>query len=139
MPGRCAIWLDHSKALIVRFTPEGEADVEEIESGIEKMHKTTGGAGGRAPYHHGYVSKSSEEERRHHQLSKFYDRITGKVGMCTKVVILGSGLAKQELNKAIESLPGQRKPKLEVHPAEKMTEKQLVALVRKEFGVSPPL
>jgi len=139
MPGRCAIWLDHSKALIVRFTPEGDANVEEIRSGIKGMHKTTGGAGTRAPNYHGYVSKSSEEERRHHQLTKFYDRITSKVGMCTKVMILGSGLAKQELSKAMENLPGQRKPRLEVHPAKKMTEKQLVALVRKEFGVSRPL
>jgi hypothetical protein len=138
MPGRCAVWLDHSKASIVRFAADGEPAIETIESGIEGVHKTTGGARAKAPYLHGAVSKSSEEERRHHQLARFYDGIIDRVKECRRILILGPGLAKQELNKRIEALPGQTKPRLDIQAAEKMTERQLIALVRKELGVEPP-
>jgi hypothetical protein len=133
------VWLDHSKASIVRFTPDGESGIETIESGIEGVHKTTGGARARTPYLHGAVSKSSEEEKRHHQLARFYDRVIDRIKESPRILILGPGLAKQELSKRIEALPGQTKPKLDVRAAEKMTERQLVARVRKELGVEPPL
>jgi hypothetical protein len=139
MPGRCAVWLDHSRASIVRFTAEGEAAIETIESGIEAVHKTTGGARAKAPYLHGAVSKSSEKEKRHHQLARFYDRVIDGIKDSRRILLLGPGLAKQELNKRIEALPGQTKPRLDIQAAEKMTERQLIALVRKEFGVEPPL
>jgi stalled ribosome rescue protein Dom34 len=139
MPGRCAVWLDHSKASIVTFTSDGEATIETIESGIEGVHKTTGGARAKAPYLHGAVSKSSEEERRHHQLVRFYDHIIDKIIESRRILIMGPGLAKQELYKRIEALPGQTKPKLELHAAEKMTKRQLIARVRKELGIEQPL
>lgn len=139
MPGRCAVWLDHSKASIVKFTPEGEAGIETMESGIEGVHKATGGARAKAPYLHGAVSKSSEEEKRHHQLARFYDRIIDRIKESRRILILGPGLAKQELNKRMAALPGQTKPKLDIQAAERMTERQLVARVRKELGVEPPL
>lgn len=139
MTGRCAVWLDHSRASIVTFTSDGEAAVETIKSGIEGLHKTTGGARAKAPYLHGAVSKSTEEEKRHHQLARFYDSIIDKIIASRRILIIGPGLAKQELHKRIEALPGQTKPKLEVQTADKMTERQLIARVRKGFGIEPPL
>ncbi len=139
MPKRCAVWIDHSNAFIVKFANGGEPEVEKLESGIGAIHKSTGGARAKEPYRHGSARRHSEEERRNHQLTKFYGQIVSRIKDAPKVLLLGPGLAKQELGKAIQDLPGAHKPGYEIHPAEKMSDRQLVALVRKELNVPAPL
>jgi len=138
MPKRCAVWLDHSKAWIVTFTPDGDAHLEKLESGVTVSRKTTGGARSRTPYLHGTATRKTADEKRMHQLSRFYDIIIGKVRDRSRVLVMGPGLARQELAKAIDDLPGQPKPKVLVHSAEKMTERQFVALARKELEIQTP-
>ena len=62
MPKRCAIWLDHSKAWIVTFTPGGDPKVEMLESGITAIRKTTGGARSGTPYLHGCATRKGDDE-----------------------------------------------------------------------------
>ncbi len=139
MPRRCAVWLDHSKAWIVTFSPEGTAHVEKLESGIPASRKSTGGVRSGTPYLHGSPTRKADDERRMHQLSKFYETISAKVKDQNRILVLGPGLARQELARVLEGLPGHTKPKVMVLPAEKMTERQLVALARKELDVQPPV
>jgi hypothetical protein len=138
MPKRCAVWLDHSKAWIVTFTPDGEPNVDKLESGVTATHKATGGARARTPYLHASAARNSVDEKRMHQLSKFYDTIISKIRDRSRVLLVGPGLARQELAKAMDDLPGQFKPKVLVRPADKMTERQLVALARKELQIQTP-
>lgn len=138
MPRRCAVWVDHSNAWIVTFSPESEALVEKLESGIQGTRKTTGGARSRTPYLHGCATRRTEDEKRLHQLAKFYETIVGKIKDRSRVLVIGPGLARQELARAIESLPESTRPRVAVRPAEKMTERQLIALARKELDVPTP-
>jgi hypothetical protein len=135
MPKRCAVWLDHSKAWIVTFTPEGDAKVEMLESGITAMRKTTGGARCGTPYLHGCATRKGDDEKRQHQLAKFYESLIGRVRDYARVLVIGPGLARQEFHRAIETLPGHTKPKVLVRPAARMTERQLVALARRELEI----
>ena len=139
MPKRCAVWLDHSEALIVRFSKEGEPRIEKLESGIESVTKSTGGARARQPYMHGSAARHSDQEKRQQQLSKFYDEIVLRVKDSPKIILMGPGLAKQELGKTIDGLPGLQKLNVDVHSAERMTDRQLVALARKELDVPVPV
>lgn len=135
MPRRCAVWIDHSRAFIVTFGPEGEAKVEEVESGVASAHKTTGGARSGTPYLHGCATRRSDDEKRQQQLARFYHGILEKVRDRTRILILGPGLARQELAKVLEDLPEHSRPRVEVKPAPRMTQRQLVALARKELEI----
>jgi len=139
MPKRCAVWLDHSEALIVRFSNDGEPRIEKLESGIESITKSTGGARARQPYMHGSAARHSDQEKRNQQLSKFYDKIVLRVKDSPKIILMGPGLAKQELGKTIDELPGLQRHNVELHSAERMTDRQLVALARKELDVPVPV
>ncbi|MBN1424664.1 hypothetical protein JXA88_08910 [Candidatus Fermentibacteria bacterium] len=139
MPKRCAIWLDHRNAWIVTFTPEGDAQVEKLESGITALRKATGGTRSATPYVHGYAARNTDDEKRLHQLSRFYEAIVARVRDFSRVLVMGPGQARQELGKALDDLPGQARPRITVHPAEKMTQRQLVARARKELDMPTPL
>lgn len=138
MPRRCAIWLDHRTAWIVTFTPAGDPKIEKLESGITGSRKATGGTRSATPYVQGYAARKADDEKRSHQLSRFYESIISRVRDFSKVLVIGPGPARQELGKALDDLPGHAKPSITIHPAERMTQRQLIAHARKELDVPIP-
>jgi hypothetical protein len=120
------LWIDHKKAVIV-FVDGKETETKLISSEIEKEHRQSGVA---MPADDIRQRKSTEE------LSGFYDEVISCVREAEEILILGPGEAKGELRKRLEKDNlGRRIVGLKT--SDKMTEKQIVALVRGHFVNRP--
>lgn len=127
---QAGVWMDRSKAIIVTLY-EGHESVKEFEAEIDN-----------AVYHHGEGDKGSFmgdrhlnnerkfNEREKHQVSRFLDQVADHIRQCDELIVMGPSDMKYEFRSVLES-DKQLAPKLKsVEPADKMTDRQLVALVR---------
>jgi peptide subunit release factor 1 (eRF1) len=132
MAGKIGVWIDHRKAILVRFL-NGAEEVTEIESNVEKHVRDSGGAGVGASHDSQDVMAGDKRDRKYaNHLNSFYDEVIQQLEHAEGIVILGPGEAKGELDKRITSKE-MRKHILEVQTADKMTTPQLVAKVRAFF------
>jgi stalled ribosome rescue protein Dom34 len=124
MSGNSGIWIDHQEAFIV-FTNATAA--ETIEEGVDKHVKFSG---------HGTGHEGSDEAKRqgHNeaQLGKFYDEVITHVSEAESILLFGPGEAKGELEKRLTA-EGLGKRIVGVEPAERMSNGQIVAKVRKHY------
>lgn len=126
MKKEAGLWLDHRKAVVVLITDAGE-EIKKIESGMEKHVRFTGGDGS---------EEGSSEDVRDRQfgnhLNTYYDRVIALIRDADSIQIFGPGEAKGELEKRLEH-EGVKSRILAVEAADKMTERQISAKVRKRF------
>ena len=116
------LWIDHKKA-VIEFVTGKETELKEIGSDIEKHHAQSG------------VAMPADDIRQREltgHLNRFYDEVIDCIRDIESILILGPGEAKGELSKRLE------KDKLSKHivgikTSDKMTDKQIVALVRGHF------
>jgi hypothetical protein len=128
------IWMDHQKAFVVTIAGD-ESEVERIDSQAESHFHLSGGARSRSPYGpQDVASEHKYEERRRHHLQSYYQNI---VKLCTganELLIFGPGEAKTELLKEIGRSKELAQRVVAVETADKMTQAQTVAMVRKRFA-----
>lgn len=116
------LWIDHKKAVIV-FVAGKDAEIRQISSNIEKHHRQSG------------VSTPADDVRQREltgHLTNYYDEVISCIRDAESILILGPGEAKGELKKRLE------KDNLNIRivgieTSDKMTDPQLVALVRDHF------
>jgi len=124
MKKELGVWIDHREAVIVTVTDEG-VEIKRINSDVEK---------------HGRYSASSPEgspeDRRDRRfaehLHRYYAEVIAAIRDADSILILGPGEAKGELEKQLahEKISGRISG---VETADKLTEPQIVANVRKHF------
>ena len=132
------IWVDHKKALIVSMK-ERQERLTCIESGVEAHVRVSGGSRSSTPY--GPQEGPSErgiEERRNRQLRQYYRRIIQVIGDAWSILILGPGEAKIELEREMKRSKPLASRIVGIQPADKMTERQIAAKVRKFFASDSP-
>ena len=78
-------------------------------------------------------SEKGMEERRKHHLNRYYDKVIDRIRDADKVLILGPGEAKRELEKRMRESQGLTARIVKIEAADKMTERQLAAKVKKFF------
>lgn len=129
---KAGVWIDQKKAVIVLITDLGE-EIGVIESDIEKPVRPTAAA--RAKTKHtpnDFVAEGKLDRKRTAVLNAYYDEVLACLRDAEAVVLLGPGEAKTEFKKRIKN-----KTLLsrftEPLSADKMTERQLAAKVRKHF------
>ena len=129
------IWIDHRQAVIVSITEAGET-IERIESDTERKVRLSGGSRtGKTPYGPQQVAvDGKQEERIKRQLRQYYQEIIRKIKDANKILIFGPGEAKTEFKKELEKSQEQVLKKITVQPADKMTERQIAAKIRKFFS-----
>lgn len=116
------LWVDHKKAVIV-FVAGKETETKLVTANIEKQHRQSGVA---TPADDIRQRKSTEE------LGGFYDEVISCIRGAEEILLLGPGEAKGELKKRLEKdnlgslIVGMK-------TSDKMTDKQIVALVRGHF------
>lgn len=124
MKKELGLWIDHREAVIVTVTAE-EEEVKRIRSDVEKQ----GGSAGNSP-----ESKPEDQRDRRftNHLNHYYDEIIAAIRDADSILILGPGEAKGELEKRLdhEKLSGRI---VGIETADKLTEPQIVAKVRKHF------
>lgn len=122
MKKTAGLWIDHKKAVIV-FVAGKDAETKLINSNIEKHHRQSG------------VSMPADDVRQREltgQLNSFYDEVVSSIRGAESILILGPGEAKGELKKRLEKVSAGVRI-VEIKTSDKMTEPQLVALVRDHF------
>lgn len=116
------LWIDHKKAVIV-FVDGKETELKLVNADIEKQHRQSG------------VETPADDIRQRKstvELSGFYDEVISAVRGAEEILLLGPGEAKGELKKRLEkdNLGGRI---VGIKTSDKMTDKQIVALVRGHF------
>jgi len=126
------LWLDHRKAVILVLRGKSE-ELKKIESNIERHVRFRGGTKGRMPYAAQYfVAEDRTDKRLIGQLNKYYREIIGSVRGADSILLMGPGEAKHELESRMNR--ARMKSRIaEVQTADKLTERQLIAKVRKYY------
>jgi hypothetical protein len=133
MTNPIGIWMDHRKAVIAELSPEG-ARVTIVESGVEKHPER----GGDSPLHGRYEAQQvpADDSRQHAltgELNHYYDRVTATLPHTDGLYLFGPGEAKGELQRRLLKTHPQAAAAT-TEPADKLTDRQVVAAVRKHFG-----
>jgi hypothetical protein len=130
---RVGLWIDHRKAVIVTLSDEGEA-TRLVESNVEKHVRYSGGA--QSGGSHESRPGTGEDTRERHfegQLHQYYDEVIAHIRIADAILILGPGEAKGELKARLER-DGLAHRIVGVETADKMTDRQIAAIVRARVG-----
>lgn len=132
MRTRVGLWIDHRKAVLVTVAGEG-VETRLVRSDIEKQLRPYGGLPSKAPYGPQDAPPDDLRERAFtRKLNGYFHRVISSIGDAESILIFGPGEAKRELKKRIE---GSRTTGhiVGVETADKMTDRQIVANVRRRF------
>lgn len=126
MTTKVGLWIDHKETVLVTIGDGGE-ETKRIGSGMEKHTRFSGG------------SRSEEggaDDQRDRQfaghLNAYYDEVIGCLRDAESILIFGPGEAKGELKKRLAS-KGLAGHIVGIETADKMTERQIAAKVRRTF------
>lgn len=138
MERRTGIWVDHDHALIVTLTSFGQT-IERLRSEVGKRVRLSEGSRSRTVFGPQDVSDELSRDARHQQkLQRYYDRIVAMVQKSDAIFVCGPGEARLELVKTLQQ-SAEMAPRIrEGHPADKMTDRQFVAHVRKHYEQARP-
>jgi hypothetical protein len=132
MMNNIGLWIDHKQAILVIQSESGE-EVQKIESGVGRHIPYRGASNSKAPYSAQYQQGDDQLDNKFNEhLNKFYDKVIAHLRAAQSVLIFGPGEAKHELEKRIAH--GKLKAQIVgVETADKMTERQVLSRVRKQF------
>jgi hypothetical protein len=127
------IWIDHRQAVIAELASDG-ARVSIVESKVQTHPQR----GGDSPLHGCYEAQQvraddSRQRALTGELNHYYDRIMALLPHQHGLYLFGPGEAKSELQRRLVT----RNPHVAaatVETTDKLTNKQIVATVRKHFG-----
>jgi hypothetical protein len=130
---KAGIWIDHRKATLVMLSPT-EQQIQLIASNVEKHLERAGDSPLKGSFEAARVPADDTRERAlTAELNIFYDAVVAAVCHADSVLIFGPGEAKIELKKRLlKRRLGARIAA--VQSADKMTDAQIAARVRKYFG-----
>ena len=117
------LWIDHKRAVIV-FVAGKDTVTKLISSNIEKHHRQSG------------VATPADDVRQREltgRLKSFYHEVVSCIRNGESILILGPGEAKGELKKRLEK-DGLSRRVVGIKTSDKMTDKQIVAVVRGHFN-----
>ena len=129
------VWIDHRDAVVVALTETGE-EITRIQSSVEKQLRRAGERPDGAFEARQVPADDSRQREYTGDLSRYYDGIISHLSEAGSILLFGPGEAKGELKKRLEKHPAECR-KVELETAERMSEPQLVALVRRHFHHDP--
>lgn len=132
MKREIGLWIDHRETVMVTLDGDKE-DIKHIDSDVEKRVRYSGDSETRVTGDfHKDRAEDIRDRRFEGQLDHYYDAIIAELGEATAVLIMGPGEAKTEFHKHMEKhLPLTKI--VNVESADKMTDAQIVAKVRRNF------
>lgn len=126
------LWIDHKKAIIVVQNDQGQ-DIQKIESGVGRHVSYRGASHPKSPYSAQYQQGDDQLDNKFtEQLNKFYDKVIAQIRAAEAVLIIGPGEAKLEFEKRLTH-EKVKVPIVGIEPADKLTDRQIAAKVRKYF------
>lgn len=132
MSRQIGLWIDHKRAVILTISDEGER-IHKIESGIEEHIHYRGATHPHTPYSPQYQQGDDQLDKKFTEhLNTFYCKVIGLIQSADSLLIFGPGEAKSELKKRIAHA-NLRVQMIRMETADKMTDRQFAAKVRKYF------
>ncbi|GFE60635.1 hypothetical protein [Geobacter sp. AOG2] len=133
MKTKAGLWIDHRQAIVVFVTATGE-EIKQIPSHAEKQLRRTGNTPLQGNFEAQKVPSDDSRQRVFTaQLNAFYDEVIDSIRDAESILIMGPGVAKDELRVRIEENKlGDRVSSVET--ADNMTDPQIAAKVRQHFG-----
>ena len=135
MKNEVGLWLDHRQAVIVMNLDQQE-EVKRITSQMEKHVRYSGASpdsGGEEAHHD--TTEDGRDRRFDDELNRYYDEVISYLRDATSILILGPGEAKGELQKRLAGREFSGTI-VAVETADKMTDHQIAAAVRRHFGAT---
>jgi hypothetical protein len=132
MKTKVGLWIDHRKAIIVAVTDKGE-EIGLIISKVEKQPRRSGDSPLKGPHDPLQVPAADSRQRTlTGYLNIYYDAVIASIRDAESILIFGPGDAKGELKKRLKrnNLGGRI---VGIETADKMTDRQIAAKVRKYF------
>jgi hypothetical protein len=136
MRTKVGLWIDHKKAIVVAVTDKGE-ETGLIISKVEKQLRRSGASPLKGSYKSRHVPADDIRQRSFTgHLNIYYDAVIASIRDAESILIFGPGEAKGELKKRLEknNLGGLV---VGIETADKMTDRQIAAKVRKHFIDQP--
>ncbi len=131
------VWIDHRQAVIVTINGVGPPEAQIIESGAESKHKSTGHVRASSGLHRTTGGHKHEENKRRQVLAKYYDRVISRLAAAERLLIVGPNGARLELEARMSRRPALAKRILGRAQSGRVTQRQLVANVRRYFEGKP--
>ena len=133
MKTKAGLWIDHRQAIVVIVSATGE-EIKQISSQAEKQLRRTGSTPLQGNFEAQKVPADAKQQRIYSaQLNTFYDEVIDCIRDAESILILGPGVAKDELKARLEEKNlGDRVTSVET--ADNMTDPQIAAKVRQHFG-----
>jgi hypothetical protein len=132
MQAKVGLWIDHKKAVVAAITDKGE-ETRVLVSETSKQPRRTGDSPLKGSFE---VQEAPESDVRQKiftkQLNSYYDTVISSIRDAESILIFGPGEAKNELKKRLEK-NNLGKLIIGIEPADKMTDLQIAAKVRKYF------
>ena len=130
------LWIDRKKAVIVVATDKGD-EIKVIVSNVDKQLGRTEGVRSTSSYEAQLVPADDSRERRlTAQLNMYYDAVIASMQGAEEILLFGPGEAKGELKKRIHQRNKDSMRVVATEPADKMTDRQVAAKVRRYFEKS---
>jgi hypothetical protein len=132
MKTKVGLWIDHKKAVVVAVTGKGE-EIGLVISKVEKQLRRSGDSPLKGPYEPQQVPAGDSRQRRlTGHLNLYYDAVIASIRDAESILIFGPGEAKGELKRRLErdNLGGRI---VGMETVDKMTDRQIMAKVRKHF------
>ena len=127
MSREAGIWIDHRKAVIVNISGDRVSTTTLSSDVAPHPHYAGSQEGG---------GEKKYEERRKHDLDRYYDDVIRQVGEPDALLLVGPGEAKLELKERLRRSPALSKTIVAVESADKLTDPQIVARVKKHYGIA---
>ena len=132
------LWIDHRRAVIALPSPAG-GDVTVITSGVERhpSRDDDGEPRGEAFEAQQVLADDVRDRKFSQHLNAYYDEVIDLIHGAKSLLIMGPGEAKGELEKRLaHQKPAHRS--VDVEPADKLTDRQVVAKVHDHFLTATP-
>ena len=135
MAKNIGLWIDHKKAVIVILNKHRE-EIQQIESGIGKHVRYRGATRPKTPYSAQYQQGDNQIDKKFlEHLNKYYEKVIAKTRGAESLLVFGPGEAKFELEKRLAHEKVNARI-AGIETADKMTDRQIVAKVRRYFQKS---
>jgi stalled ribosome rescue protein Dom34 len=131
MTNRVGLWIDRKTAVIVALDDK-RASITRLESGVRRLGYR-GAPRSKTAYSAKYGQGDNQLHQQYlHHLDKYYKQVASRLRGASNILIFGPGEAKSDLRKHLtRQKTGDRV--VDIESADKMTERQILAKVRKHF------
>lgn len=132
MTKQIGLWIDHKRAVILTLNDEDES-LQILESDVGRRPRYRGTGRTRTPHSAQYQKGDDQLDKQFDgHLNKYYEKVLAQLQGAGAVLIFGPGEAKQELKRHLENQKNHIQI-MGIESADKMTDRQIAAKVRKYF------